>query len=412
MPDIAIRLGTAVLSGLGVVGLATLAGGAILFLRFQALQLPTEQAVAVVPRTELLTIGAEALVPLTFVLLIVFLVVRALLLRFSLLPKAREHRGWLALMGLPLVLAVLLYYSLAIHRVRLDASFGEVALVALAGLLACVLVGMPRPKDHKWGWFALTVVLVIAGVATGVSWIRTYHAPDVRPAALIRSSTDQGIAGLFIAETSDQLYLARVDDVGESNRGEPRTGRLIDVPLSDVKAVSIGQNQSLPQALKRAPELLSELTLCETPAATCGDDLTNLLPGFPGLARVEPLLIQSVALGKGLLTFVIQSREPFSIRATRIMVESVVPSPGAGRPGRSSRVTLAVGSKTVAIASRQARLISLTMHKAPAVKIMKGRRATLTITLVVRAPNGTQTSESITRVLVRRVEFAALTHRP
>lgn len=110
VPDLVVRVGTAIVGGLGVVGLGTFVGGAILFMRFQAAGLPTEEAVSVVPKSVLLTIGAEVLVPLTFALVLAFVVVRALVMHFGEM-NVRNSQVSQGLLGLAFVIpGVVVYY--------------------------------------------------------------------------------------------------------------------------------------------------------------------------------------------------------------------------------------------------------------------------------------------------------------
>jgi hypothetical protein len=89
--DLVLKTVGGIAAGVGVLGFVTLAGGVILYERLSGAHLPAEDAVAVVPRTNLLTIGASQLVPLAC---IVGLVVLALWIGVALKkddnPKAAQ----------------------------------------------------------------------------------------------------------------------------------------------------------------------------------------------------------------------------------------------------------------------------------------------------------------------------------
>jgi hypothetical protein len=66
-------------AGVGVLGFVTLTGGLVLFERFDGVGLPAEHAVAVVPRADLLAVGASSIVPLAVLVGVVVLVLWILL---------------------------------------------------------------------------------------------------------------------------------------------------------------------------------------------------------------------------------------------------------------------------------------------------------------------------------------------
>jgi hypothetical protein len=73
-----VNLASAIGSGLGILGFVTLCGGALTWLRFERAGLPAEDAVAVLPKENLVTYGASVLVPaalaaLAFVAVLYFL---------------------------------------------------------------------------------------------------------------------------------------------------------------------------------------------------------------------------------------------------------------------------------------------------------------------------------------------------
>jgi len=81
LKEVAPKVVTALLTATGFLGLVAFTGGAIAWVRFAAAKLPADQAVAVMPNSELLVLGAAALavfVPLALLaVLVVFLIDRA-----------------------------------------------------------------------------------------------------------------------------------------------------------------------------------------------------------------------------------------------------------------------------------------------------------------------------------------------
>lgn len=76
--DVLLQALPTLVGAVGFVGFVALAGGAIQWLRFSAAELPADQAVGVIPRSELVTIGASFLVVYTLLGLLAVLVVYAL----------------------------------------------------------------------------------------------------------------------------------------------------------------------------------------------------------------------------------------------------------------------------------------------------------------------------------------------
>jgi hypothetical protein len=54
---------SAIATGIGVIGLMTLVGGAVLWIRFDKFEIPADKAVAVIPKGELVVIGLSTLLP-------------------------------------------------------------------------------------------------------------------------------------------------------------------------------------------------------------------------------------------------------------------------------------------------------------------------------------------------------------
>ena len=116
--------------------------------------------------------------------------------------------------------------------------------------------------DESFGLFALVVGVVIVAVGLSVTYLETIERPSVRPAAVAFNDSRRGIAGLFIAESSTTIYIAEVEPKTDNHdEGDEPTGRMIEIPRDRIRALTIGSSQSLPQAITRAPTLLTELNV-------------------------------------------------------------------------------------------------------------------------------------------------------
>jgi hypothetical protein len=65
---------------------------------------------------------------------------------------------------------------------------------------------------------------------------------------------------LFVAETSDRVYIAQVScRPGDIDRGEGASARLLVLPRSSVAELAIGRNERLRDALRQGQEMLTVL---------------------------------------------------------------------------------------------------------------------------------------------------------
>jgi hypothetical protein len=283
-----VQIAGAILGGIGVLTVAALVGGIVMFIRFETAGIPSEEAVAVLPKSILLAVGASVLVPLGFVLLMSFVLVFAVrnllagptgdyLVSHGHLEKNQQTRfaevgvTWLIKRAaIVAVLAAVVYYFYLLNwRPTPWAPFAVLLAAAVAGVIACATLpgapaGLPSGSAFgRWAWFAIVCLLVIAGFSTAFAWIRDKDQTVVRAAAALRGGTDAGVAGLFVAETKDAVYIARVD----SGRG-----RIMVLPRSGIVELMIGEKQPVAAARATALKLLQELQDCRPPTVISSCD--------------------------------------------------------------------------------------------------------------------------------------------
>lgn len=290
-----VRVAAAIATGVGVLGLVALTGGAVLWTRFDAAGLPSGHAVAVVPRDDLIVIGAETLVPLTGivvgVILAVWLVIAASTTAMQFRrtePEKAAHaaeesdaaaddadaatdeadaaaekldtnqtRRVRLIIGFSSLLSYLYFLRYAPSRSWFDSLV--VLFAVLLGAVACARAWRVL-KAPKFSLFSGVVAGVIVALGLTFTYFQTRERPLVRPAAVVYTDS-KGTAGLFIAETDTNIYIAEVSpDPQNPDHGDKLTGRMIEIPRSRVRGLSIGTSQSLSQALKQAPVLKKELT--------------------------------------------------------------------------------------------------------------------------------------------------------
>ncbi|MDO8187616.1 hypothetical protein Q5424_25635 [Conexibacter sp. JD483] len=190
----------------GFAALATLSGGAVLWIRFDALRLPADQAIALLPKQLLLIVGLHVLV----------------------LPVAIATAA--------AALLVLLLYRDA--RTWFWFAFGLVVLAALVTVVAL----LPPPLDAPLGWLATAAVLIVSGLlltlaivsgqkralaaalltafAVGgatLAVVRTHADPRLEPVALLLDGRPSSIAGFYVGQTADSVYVAPLPGRGAAD---------------------------------------------------------------------------------------------------------------------------------------------------------------------------------------------------
>lgn len=294
-------LATAVLS----VGFVAFVGAAFLWTRFHIAGLPADQAVAVTPREELVVIGATALV--VFAILGTVAVLGVYLIDRRGRPTRGMGRGLVALGVAELAVAIVLAEFPVIDVAALVVGF------VLAGLLLMrvvdrdarrpvrVAAAVPIAVAYAVLWTAepwlaqITAVVIVLGLlnlavaaASGdrflplgfavvasvtafgafYTFARAVDAPRVQAAAVLRSDDPRGGCALYVTETKDRLYLARVDLLAGATDTKPRpgSGRLFWVPKAKLVSWAIGPLQSISRAQDQALVLRDELIAQRPPA--------------------------------------------------------------------------------------------------------------------------------------------------
>jgi hypothetical protein len=196
-----------------------------------------------------------------------------------------EGKGWhIAVLGVPTAVAVLsvLVAVLRTWFPQLSCANRWLAWTLLVVLLGIAIAGVVAlALDDKIAWLAavlgvaavLTATNLLVALATtrfawyGVTvffsvllfgsawWIaRTIAKPKVQPVALVRTSDDIGICGIYITQTSDRVY------VGRLAYRKDRPGLIFWVPKSAVDVVSVGELAPTDEKLpKLAVAMLAQL---------------------------------------------------------------------------------------------------------------------------------------------------------
>ena len=260
--ETALTLVGAGAAGLGVLGLVAGVGGAIMYARFSQAGLPAEQAVAVQPRGVLVTVGAETLIPMAgtaLVALTIYAVVSWLVRKqigtwtIGHLRILRPDGALAVIWALGAAGAVIFYYTESARRVPYNSVLAVAGVAVGASLIWVMVTDLGVPLAIRF----VVLAVLTAVVAGWIGWIRAEDNPTLRSAAVLfdhpsgaRTTALRVSEGLFVAETSDRIYLA-----------EPglADGSLLVFDLRDVAAVAFSSNEPVPIALENETTLASAL---------------------------------------------------------------------------------------------------------------------------------------------------------
>jgi len=256
--DLALKVVGASVAGIGTLGFVTAVGGAVTYVRFGRAGLAAEQAVAVQPKAVLLTLGAEALVPLALVIVfgiaLFFLVDKTWRSAVSMIAPERirkmpSSRAIIVSSGLSGGVGAFVYYVLAVQF-----SFNTGSIWVIVDILVAVILWMVlATRIQSFGARAVSLALLLALLATAIGLSRTYNAPKVRGAAVVLGKSGKVIAGLFVAATSELVYLGEVTP-SPTDGDLPRrgSGSIVALDRRDVTTIVLGSNQGLSTALRDA----------------------------------------------------------------------------------------------------------------------------------------------------------------
>jgi hypothetical protein len=258
----------------GIAAFVTLVGGAVFWLRFDELGLPADRAVALLPSSLLLTVGAHALAVPAIAGLAAVIAIQAfegrsavvlaflagviafilVLVLWDLAFDLSVGLGLIASAIVALLVAVLAgvgahtlgkrvgqehaptVLTLAVVGVagavvvistlglQLYPHLLIVALVVLAGVLA-IFAAASRNLGHRPVLWIVFVSFLLAGAAVALT--RTANEPKLEPVAVLLKDPEDAIAGFYVGESDDRIHLAQL-----------RHGSgLVDVSAEPVEAI-------------------------------------------------------------------------------------------------------------------------------------------------------------------------------
>jgi hypothetical protein len=116
-------------------------------------------------------------------------------------------------------------------------------LLLLAAATTAVLLGganlaIGRIHPRRFFWYGFAIFASVALYGAALEGIRTLRDPSVQPMAVLLKN-GQVVRALYVTETKDRLYAARVD-VNADGGFSQHSGRLFWFPRADVQNYSVG----------------------------------------------------------------------------------------------------------------------------------------------------------------------------
>jgi hypothetical protein len=214
----------AVATAIGVVGLATLVGGAVTWVRLSQVGLPTQTALSLLAKNDLVALGATGLV------IYVGLAILLVAVLFAADPTGRVT-GFTLLTLLVLGIAAVVYVLAAAFSWT---SRAVLIAVVIALFAACLRLGPATDKRFLPFGVAAFFGVLLFGAATTYRFESDH--PKVQPAAVVQDK-GPGVIGFFIAASEDRVYLARLQ------RGD-RPGALYDLNRDSKTRFAVGRRMS------------------------------------------------------------------------------------------------------------------------------------------------------------------------
>ena len=199
----------------------TFIGGVTVYARLRAAGFPAAPALGIFPSQDLVVIGAQTLVPEVLWALGVVVAFGLGVARISgatsasamrrrrCSPATRRAFATFGMFGF-IVLALFVSTSPVLRDLDARHRWSALGLVLVAALLAATVGSVTR----RFVYLATTTFLLVGVFLSFTAYWREGHANEVRGAAIIRDNK-KPVAGLFVAEGSGRVYIARVSLVDE-----------------------------------------------------------------------------------------------------------------------------------------------------------------------------------------------------
>lgn len=264
------KLGAGIVGGLGLTGIVSVIGAAILYERFHEAGLPATQALAAVPEEQLLIEGAAGLI---IVFLVAALAVTAL---FSL-----DRTGQIT-NATAIALGLLWLGGVAYAILETEVDGGTVLLLALLGLvLGGASIGIGKVTGALYVPFALAVFVSTVIFGGALNFAVAAEEDSIQPAAVLRDAKGLGLRALYIADNDEYIW------IGVIRRHAVPRDSIDAVPLYRIARTPstrllIGKLQPFREAVDETLELRAQLRETTAPGPRLPEDVPSGSQGTGG----------------------------------------------------------------------------------------------------------------------------------
>ena len=222
----------------GITALSSAVGGAMLWLRLNALNLPGDESVSVLPKGLLLTVGLHALaLPVCFGLLAGL----AFVFAKPLDPANGSPRWW----RLGSVSALTMIPAIVVVLVGTDGMrwLPERVLVYGAAVLALGAIASTALDKSRAARLAWTVGIGFVLCGSVLIVARTRDNPTLAPIAVISDTGKYTTSGFYIGETTDRLYIAPLPGGGQREYAfaDSPADRILVLPRAAIVKMTISE---------------------------------------------------------------------------------------------------------------------------------------------------------------------------
>jgi len=162
----------------------------------------------------------------------------------------RRGRGPVVLVGALAAVAIILIAALV--------DPWTLTPVAASLLLALMCFAIGRLHPRRFFWLGISVFASVALFGAVLTYARNVNAPSAQAAAVLLKNGCT-VQGLWIGESADRVFLARVAPGQTPAEGHPKEGRIFSLDRSHVISESIGKLRRVSYAGKQSTTLRSEL---------------------------------------------------------------------------------------------------------------------------------------------------------
>jgi hypothetical protein len=129
-------------------------------------------------------------------------------------------------------LGVAIFASIAAGAAELPQ---QVLLLVLVVVLLTTMNIFVARATVMFAWYGISVFFSVLMFGAALTIAGTLEQPMVQPIALVRKGNEIGTCGVYVAQTSDRVYVGRLPSL------DKRPGEIFWVPTADVDLVGVGQ---------------------------------------------------------------------------------------------------------------------------------------------------------------------------